>query len=126
MVRPSPSTGHAFNSLQLINGAVLTHSANTATETHKLDLTVTGEVVVDSTSRIDVGGKGYLPGRTAGNTAAGGATGRAGGSYGGSGLQAGSPTNVVYGSYALPDDSGSGGGGPEGSAEDSSGSAPER
>ena len=36
---------HAFNSLLLTNGAVLTHSPCTASATHKLDLTVTHEVV---------------------------------------------------------------------------------
>ena len=36
---------HAFNSLLLTNGAVLTHSPCTASATHKLDLTVPHEVV---------------------------------------------------------------------------------
>ena len=53
---------HSFGSAPLINGAVLTHTANTATATHKLDLTVTEQVIVDATSQIDVSGKGYLAG----------------------------------------------------------------
>jgi len=103
---------HGFNSLQLANGAVLTHSANTSTQTHKLDLTVTQQVIVDATSSIDVTGKGYAPGYTTGNTTTGGATGYAGGSYGGLGdPRYGNTTNRVYGDYADPDDWGSGSGG---------------
>ncbi len=66
---------HSFRSVQVINGGVLTHTANTTTQTHKLDLTVAEQVIVDATSKIDVSGKGYLPGRTTGNTTEGGATG---------------------------------------------------
>ena len=70
---------HSFNSIQLINGAVLTEDAGTATQMHTLDLTVTQQVIVDSTSRIDVTGQGYLAGRTTGNTTVGGVTGQSGG-----------------------------------------------
>jgi hypothetical protein len=49
---------HSFGSVHLINGAVLTHTANTATQTHALVLTVSEQVIVDATSRIDVSGKG--------------------------------------------------------------------
>src|SRR5262249_21375136 len=101
--------GHPFNSVHIINGGVLTHSAATATQTHKLDLTVAEQVIVDLSSRIDVSGKGYLPGRTTGNTTAGAATGRSGASYGGLGRVQDGQTNSVYGDYADPDDWGSGG-----------------
>ncbi len=105
---------HDFHSVHLLNGAVLTHSANTATQTHNLDLTVVTEVLVDGTSRIDVNGKGYLAGRTTGNTTTGAATGMSGGSYGGrGGGKSGSP-NAVYGDYADPEDWGSGGMGSSG------------
>ncbi len=97
---------HSFDSVQLIGGAVLTHDPNTATQTHELDLSVTNEVIVDSTSRIDVTAKGYLPGRTTGNQP--GAS-SAGGSYGGLGGVRFGATNPVYGDYADPDDWGSGG-----------------
>src|SRR5262249_44619400 len=109
---------HSFHSVHLIDGAVLTHSSDTATQTHKLDLSVTSQVIVDAASRIDVTGKGYVgasgttPGRTTGNTTVGGAQGYSGGSYGGSGV-VGDPrgsTNRTYGDYADPDDWGSGGG----------------
>ena len=99
---------HNFASVHLINGAVLTHSANTTTQTYKLELAVTEQVIVDATSRIDVSGKGYLPGRTTGNTTVGGATSSSGGSYGGVG--GGGAPNAVYGDYADPEDWGAGGG----------------
>src|SRR5437867_3027605 len=50
---------HGFNSLLLTNGAVLTHSACTVSETRKLDLIVSNSITVDRRSRIDVTAKGY-------------------------------------------------------------------
>ena len=88
------------NSIHLVNGAVLTHTANTTLETHKLDVAVTEQILVDSTSSIDVSGKGYRSGYTTGNTTDGGAT-NGGGSYGGRG-RGSSPQ--VYGDYAVPKD----------------------
>ncbi|WP_145234608.1 putative Ig domain-containing protein [Urbifossiella limnaea] len=99
---------HSFNSVHIINGGVLTHTANTTTTTHKLDLTVAEQVIVYATSRIDVTGKGYVAGRTTGNTAAGGAV-NAGGSHGGLGAVTPGPTNAAYGDYADPADWGAGG-----------------
>jgi Bacterial pre-peptidase C-terminal domain/Bacterial Ig-like domain len=102
---------HGFNSLILTNGAVLTHSPCTATETHKLEVEVSGTISVSADSRIDVTGKGYRAGYTAGNTPTGGATGRGGGSYGGlGGIWDTGRANAVYGDYADPNDWGSGGG----------------
>jgi hypothetical protein len=100
---------HNFDSVQLVSGAVLTHSSTTATQTHLLNLSVANQVIVDLTSRIDVTGAGYQPGYTTGNTTVGGATGNSGGSYGGLGASSRGNTNAVYGSYANPDDWGSGG-----------------
>ena len=99
---------HNFSSVQLIDGAILTHSADSTTQTHKLDLTVANQVVVDATSRIDVSGEGYLYGRTTGNTTVGAAIGGSGGSYGGTG--GGGASNAAYGDYADPADWGSGAG----------------
>ncbi len=96
---------HDFNSVHIINGG-LTHTENSATQTHKLDLTVAQQVIVDATSAIYVSGLGYLPGRTTGNSTAGGATGGQGGSHGGRG---GGPGPSVYGDYRDPDDWGAGG-----------------
>jgi RHS repeat-associated protein len=101
---------HSFSSVQLVGGAVLTHSADTATQTHELDLSVTQQVVVDASSKIDVSGKGYLPGRTTGNTTVGGTVGASGGSFGGRGGKDNGAPNQVYGDYADPADWGSGGG----------------
>ena len=101
---------HNFDSVQLVNNAVLTHDEVTPTQTHSLDLTVNQQVIVDPTSRIDVSGLGYAPGYTTGNTTVGGATGRSGGSYGGLGQDDRGTTNAAYGDYTNPDDFGSGGG----------------
>lgn len=96
--------------LELINGSVLTTFDATTTEVHELELDVSGTLLVDATSRIDVTGKGYLPGRTIGNVTDGAAVGRSGGSHGGLGGVYNGSTNRVYGDYADPDAWGSGGG----------------
>lgn len=105
-----------LNSLVLEQGAVVTHSACTATATHKLDLTVAGTITVDASSRINVSGKGYLAGQTVGNTTEEGAKGRASGSYGGQAPPDGEahPSNAAYGDYREPAEWGSGGGPPVG------------
>jgi YD repeat-containing protein len=92
---------HSFNSILLTSNAVLNHSTCTASQTHELNLNVSNQVVVDGSSRIDVSGLGYLPGRTTGNTTMGGATGASGGSYGGLGSVggAGGTVNAIYGDY---------------------------
>jgi RHS repeat-associated protein len=115
---------HTFAGLILKNGAVVSHSAATATGTSQLDLRVGGTVAIDSTSRIDVTGKGFLGGlrgenasssvgRTLGNTTTGGSEISAGGSYGGLGglrVDAASIPNGVYGDFHRPLEPGSGGG----------------
>ena len=104
------ATSLTADAIILSNGGLLTTFGATASETHKLDLEVTGTLSVDAASRIDVTGKGYLAGRTTGNTTTGGATVSSGGSYGGLGGSSGGTTNAVYGDYAEPDDWGSGSG----------------
>src|SRR5713226_6964243 len=74
---------HAFGSLQAVNNAVVTHAAATTNQTYSLQMTLTSNLVVDASSKIDVTGRGFLPGYTLGNTTVGGTTGNAGGSYGG-------------------------------------------
>ncbi len=69
--------------VSVLSSGLVTTFASTATEMHKLELEVSGTILVDATSKINVSGKGYLPGRTTGNTTEGGATGSSGGSYGG-------------------------------------------
>jgi len=95
---------HQFNSVQLLNGAVLTHSLSPTTQ---LELT-SNTFVIDTNSRIDLTGKGRLP------TSA--VTGSSGGSYGGLGgiYVDGGTTNPVFGSSTLPTDFGIGGTGSAG------------
>ncbi|MEX0642143.1 MAG: hypothetical protein WD468_05555 [Pirellulales bacterium] len=102
--------------LSILHGGLLTHAAATETETHRLELNISGDVVIDATSRIDVSGKGYLPGRTLGNSIIGGASGGYGASYGGVGgvSRWDGNANSPYGDYANPNDLGSGGGEPGG------------
>ena len=110
---------HTFANLILVNGAVLTHSPSTTTKVNKLDITVTGVLLIDTTSRIDVTGRGFLGGRQPGNPFAGpgmtngfqsGSTGRSGGSYGGLGGSSAGVANAVYGDFRNPNEPGSGGG----------------
>ncbi|MBK8001598.1 MAG: carboxypeptidase regulatory-like domain-containing protein [Verrucomicrobia bacterium] len=115
-----------FHTLILTNGAVLTHDlAGTGigvNEPRGLELVLTN-LIIDSTSRIDVSAKGYLGGlrdanvisgvgRTIGNRLGGGSPPRNGGSYGGMGGSgsAGAGPNATYGSFRDPNEFGSGGG----------------
>ncbi|MPZ77339.1 MAG: PKD domain-containing protein, partial [Deltaproteobacteria bacterium] len=111
---------HTFSNLILVNGAVLTHMPTTGTTIGKLDITVTGALQVDTTSRIDVSGLGYLGankpgnpfgvrGMTAGFVA--GSSERYGGGYGGLGgtYPSSGFSNPVYGDFRNPTNVGSGG-----------------
>jgi hypothetical protein len=106
---------HSFHNLELLNGAVLTHSDTTTLQEFSFDLNA-WTVSVDATSSIDVTGKGYLGGRTGderGRTVGNalGSYSGAGGSYGGlGGGYQGAVTNPVYGDLINPLDLGSGGG----------------
>ncbi|MFV1968111.1 MAG: Ig-like domain-containing protein [Pirellulaceae bacterium] len=104
---------HAFNSVHLVNGAILTHSANTTTATYKLDFAVNEQVIVDASSRIDVSGKGYPQWMAAPGAAV--PTRASGGSHGGSGGDGYVNSNPgsagsVYGNYADPNELGGGAG----------------
>ena len=90
-----------WNSVQIINGGVLTHRAATLASDAKLILT-TPSLVIDASSRIDVSGKGL---------GVNGATGRSGGSYGGRGGANRGVSNAQYGDIRNPLDFGSGGSG---------------
>ena len=109
---------HQFANLILVNGAVLTHSPSTATAMGKLDITVTGVLQIDATSRIDVSGRGFLGGGQPGNASQtnGMSVGfqpvngsGIGAGYGGFGGSSGA-TNALYGDFKNPNDVGSGGG----------------
>ncbi|MFA7059589.1 MAG: hypothetical protein WC156_02075, partial [Pedobacter sp.] len=107
----------SFRNVELLNGAVLTHSPATGSATFKLDMNL-WTLTIDSTSRIDLVGRGYRggrqnfnwdPGLTAGNTV--GSQHAAGGSHGGLGSiydASGIPT-PVYDDFTNPTDLGSGG-----------------
>ncbi len=114
---------HTFANVVLLNGAVLTHTPTTEATLGKLDLVVTGTIQIDSTSRIDVSGRGFLAGGRPGNpsttngmTVGFQATNQSGtaGSYGGLGGNSSGSTNPVYGDFRNPSEVGSGGGGFQG------------
>ena len=107
---------HTFANLVLLNGATLTHSPTTATKVNKLEITVTGTIQVDATSKIDVSGRGFLGGNAPGNPLGtrgmtlgfqAGSSGASGGAYGGLG---GGSSNNIYGDFRDPNDAGSGAG----------------
>ncbi|MHB8874563.1 MAG: Ig-like domain-containing protein, partial [Myxococcaceae bacterium] len=110
---------HSFNSISVLSGGVLTHTAQTTTGMTGMDLHVTAGVTVDSSSRIDATARGYLggysggnadpSGRTTGNVASG--VLNATGSYGGFGRSTAAPAAYMatYGDYRDPNDLGSGG-----------------
>ena len=95
--------------LYVMGGGTLTHSANDALETNKLELAVYGDVGVDEGGIVNVLGKGYAVGRGPGSD--GGGQGRAGASHGGRGVPyAGRTPPPTYGSFIAPTNLGSGGG----------------
>ncbi|HEY0722525.1 MAG TPA: hypothetical protein VGD41_00740, partial [Pyrinomonadaceae bacterium] len=111
---------HTFANIFLFNGAVLRHSPTTAITAGKLDITVTGTLQIDLTSRIDGTGLGFLAAGRTGNPFPNngmtvgfqqGSGPLSGGSYGGvGGAGSNSIANVVYGDFRNPNEQGSGGG----------------
>jgi hypothetical protein len=82
---------HRFKNIDLLQNAVLTHSETTLTAEYGLDIEA-WTITVDSTSKINVDGRGYLGGMREGNDCTGqtigntnGSVYRSGGSYGGLG-----------------------------------------
>ena len=83
----------------------ITHSDNSTAETYKINLTITGDLTIDSGGTIDVDSLGYDkdqgPGRGSSSDAGG---------YGGLGADyTGGPTSITYGSSTAPTNIGSGG-----------------
>lgn len=103
------------NTMTLAEYGLLTHYPATTSFISRLSL-MAHQLTIDTTSRIDVTGRGYLggrgwyeQGRTLGNVY--GASDGAGGSYGGTGGgYQGRSSNAIYGSMTDPDYLGSGGG----------------
>ncbi|GDY15021.1 hypothetical protein LBMAG53_38990 [Planctomycetota bacterium] len=105
-----------------LTGATVLGNPSTASQERSVQITVSGALTLDATSKIDVTGCGYLAGRTLGNTTSGGATGGVStgygaGSYGGYGGKVGTGVRPeVYGDWKNPNELGSGGGGATGGA----------
>jgi hypothetical protein len=100
---------HAFKSLRVTNGGIVTHSPSSIPG---LSLTIAEDVLVDITSTIDVSGKGYDsdtgPGKGGTGVQYGG-----GGGYGGLGGNSDNDNaigGISYGSITEPVNLGSGGG----------------
>ncbi|MCX2784377.1 LamG domain-containing protein, partial [Microbulbifer thermotolerans] len=102
---------HNFNSITLQNGAVLTHSLSS----NLLELVVADSVNIDSSSKIDLSGKGSGS-QGAENPCSGGSYGGIGGGVPGTGT-----TNVPFGDYQQPFELGLGGYACEDSLENSQG-----
>lgn len=112
---------HTFVSLTLLDGGVLTHSAYGSGDNAELglNLTVTGDMLVDASSRMDVNGRGYAcingvsygPGAGTGTRSDYGGGG-GGGAFGGNGGAPESPYagGHAYGSPSAPTQHGSAGG----------------
>lgn len=80
---------HSFNSLQVIAGGILTHTAAASGQpNNQVNLTIAHDMLVDAASRIDVSVKGYnaaYPGPGAGVTGTINGDWGSGGGYGGFG-----------------------------------------
>lgn len=103
---------HVFHSLQLINGAVLTHSAAPEMAAYALNLTIATEMAVDASSRVDVVGKGFPKNTGPGTMDISNSGGSGGAGHGGEG---GYGSNIsgwkgghAYDSITAPMDMGSG------------------
>jgi hypothetical protein len=114
---------HAFQNVELVNGAALVSAETTAVEEFGLEIAA-WSLHVDATSRLDVNGRGYLGGFAPdvgsqvglAKPGFGGATYPSGGSHGGLGaVYPGNPlTTQVYGDLLQPQDIGGGGSGGNG------------
>jgi large repetitive protein len=106
---------HAFQNIDLLQGAVLTHPETDAENEYALDIEA-WSIHIDPDSAINVNARGYLgarqpgvgdSGRTLGNVD--GSTPRSGGSYGGPGGAIEGTPNALYGNLVQPAELGSGG-----------------
>jgi len=105
---------HEFHNVELVAG-VLTHQQTDLDGEYSLDLSA-WTITLDSTSTIELSGRGYLGGMREGNDCPGqtipgldGSTQRSGGSHGGIGaIEEGVP-GEVYGDLTAPTSPGSGG-----------------
>ncbi|GAB4146262.1 MAG: hypothetical protein OHK0017_06560 [Patescibacteria group bacterium] len=104
--------------VNITSNSLISHTQNTSTQLYKIDLTVNGNMSIDSTSSINASGLGFQGGQT--NSQAGFGTGgggsacrSGGGAYGGTGGNTAYDLNgslTMYGSTTQPTDLGSGSG----------------
>lgn len=108
---------HSYKNVELLEGAKLIHPETDLGDSNILLFSV-WSLSIDSTSSIDLLGRGYLGGLRNGNICTGhtyshnpGSSAKAGGSFGGiGGAISGGVPNPVYGLFTDPADMGSGGG----------------
>ncbi|HOX21867.1 MAG TPA: fibronectin type III domain-containing protein, partial [Elusimicrobiales bacterium] len=100
------------NNLTMRPGATLTHSANSATKTNWLELSIGGNLDLQAGATIYMDGLGYAggDGNVAGNGPGGGPI-RSGAGHGGAGGASANPGGATYDDPVAPSDLGSGGGG---------------
>ncbi|MEA3248842.1 MAG: hypothetical protein U9Q03_00605, partial [Patescibacteria group bacterium] len=107
------TTTMTIGTVLLQNGGLLTHAVNsTVPKTNELDISATTFTINDSSSAIDVDGKGYGPSEGPGQGADNGNARCSGGGYGGNGGNSGYDEDggTTYGDAKQPVDPGSGGG----------------
>ena len=89
-------------------GGWLSHSANGSTEAYKINLTIGGDLNIQTGAQVNVDGLGYSANNGPGRPIGGGND--KAGSYGGmGGFASPPPTNPTYGSITAPTNCGSGG-----------------
>lgn len=104
---------HTFARLAVVNGGTLTHSpAPSGEPNNRLVLTIAQDMTIDSSSRVDVSGKGYgsYRGPASGATHSTFASGAGYGGTGGDNSSRDALGGVGYGLATEPSDLGSGGG----------------
>lgn len=104
-----------IDDLLIQSGGTMTHEENSTAETHRLIVSATSTIRVNSGGSINVDEKGYqtpTSSNTAGNGPGGGGTGgfAGGGAYGGMGGHETGDDGVTYGSPTQPSNIGSSGG----------------
>jgi hypothetical protein len=115
-------TPASFNSITINNGGILTHQANSTTQTDALNLDL-GDLTINEGGAIDVSGKGYQgglssradgagPGAGSGDRYSGNGAGYGG--DGGLGSKFSGTAGTSYGAMTMPTTIGSGGGAGDG------------
>ncbi|MBC7746879.1 IPT/TIG domain-containing protein, partial [Pedobacter sp.] len=110
---PTTNELHTLADLTVAAKGIVTHSANTTTQTHRLALKVDGRAMIATGGKIDVTAKGFAavngPGKGTSAALTNGGSGAGYGAAGGLGKTI-TVAGVSYGSPTLPVDLGSGGG----------------